>query len=187
MEKELARYLHELGLLKRIKRSGWWIAGIEDPESVAEHSFRAAVVACFLARQEGADAWKAATMALLHDTGEARVNDLHRLGRSYVDWSGVEEKVIADQTRNLPAALGGEVRTLLEEIRRGESAEARIVKDADGIECLLQAREYAAAGHDVEEWIRSSVDELRTESAKKLARAILAVRPHDWRRPAGGR
>ena len=41
-------------------------------------------------------------MALLHDTGEARVNDLHRLGRAYVPWSGVEEKVVVDQTRALP-------------------------------------------------------------------------------------
>ncbi|MBF0384955.1 MAG: HD domain-containing protein, partial [Candidatus Omnitrophica bacterium] len=35
----------EAGLLKRVKRSGWWVAGIKDPESVAEHSFRCAVIA----------------------------------------------------------------------------------------------------------------------------------------------
>ena len=27
----------EAGLLKKIKRSGWWVAGIKDPESVAEY------------------------------------------------------------------------------------------------------------------------------------------------------
>jgi len=39
-ETELAKYLHELGQLKRAQRSGWWLAGIRDAESVAQHSFR---------------------------------------------------------------------------------------------------------------------------------------------------
>jgi hypothetical protein len=39
---DMAKYLYEAGQLKRVKRSGWWIAGVKDPESVAEHSFRTA-------------------------------------------------------------------------------------------------------------------------------------------------
>jgi putative hydrolases of HD superfamily len=34
----IAKYLYEIGQLKRVKRSGWWMAEIVDPESVAEHS-----------------------------------------------------------------------------------------------------------------------------------------------------
>ena len=30
-------FFAEAGLLKHIKRSGWWVAGVKDPESVAEH------------------------------------------------------------------------------------------------------------------------------------------------------
>ena len=40
MHKEIANYLYELGVLKRVRRSGWWLAGVKDAESVAEHSFR---------------------------------------------------------------------------------------------------------------------------------------------------
>ena len=45
-----AGYLLELGMLKRAKRSGWWIAGVKDPETIAEHSFRTAVVGSVLSR-----------------------------------------------------------------------------------------------------------------------------------------
>jgi len=182
MEDHLARYLYELGLLKRVQRSGWWLAGVRDAESVAEHSFRVAVIAYVLAESEGADIGKALAMALFHDTAEARVNDLHRLARSYVEWSGVEERVVGDQTRRLPEKLGAKLRGLLAELREKTTLEARLVKDADRLECLLQAREYAQQGHAVEEWIGSSLDELETEAAKKLGKAILETDPGSWRR-----
>ncbi|GGP44124.1 hypothetical protein GCM10010214_16250 [Streptomyces abikoensis] len=38
--KGTAGFLLEMGMLKRAKRSGWWIAGVKDPETIAEHSFR---------------------------------------------------------------------------------------------------------------------------------------------------
>ena len=89
MEKDLVKFLYELGQLKRVKRSGWWIAGIENPESVAEHSFRTAVIAFILAQLEGVDPEKATVMALFHDMSEARTNDLHRIARRYVGWEEV--------------------------------------------------------------------------------------------------
>ncbi|GAA2641235.1 HD domain-containing protein [Paractinoplanes durhamensis] len=36
----IAAFGYELGLLKRVRRTGWWHAGVRDPESVAEHTMR---------------------------------------------------------------------------------------------------------------------------------------------------
>ena len=102
MGNDIAKYLYEVGQLKRVKRSGWWIAGIENPESVAEHSFRTAVIAYLLAEMEGADTERATFMALFHDAGETRTNDLHRIARRYVDWENVDKKVVEDQSKRLP-------------------------------------------------------------------------------------
>jgi putative hydrolases of HD superfamily len=41
----VASYLFEMGVMKHARRTGWWIAGVRDPESIAEHSFRTAVLA----------------------------------------------------------------------------------------------------------------------------------------------
>ncbi len=181
MKQGLTEFLFEIGQLKRVRRSGWWLAGIRDAESVADHSYRTAVIAYLLAQLEGADGGKAAALALFHDTAETRVNDLHRLGKSYVDWSGVEAKVVEDQVSGLPEKLAESIRSLTAEVRAKESTEARIVKDADQLECLLQAREYAEQGYDVEEWIRNATDSLTTESAKAIARDALEISPASWR------
>ena len=37
MTHDLAKYLYEIGQMKRVQRSGWWFAGIRDPESVREY------------------------------------------------------------------------------------------------------------------------------------------------------
>jgi len=177
----LAEYLHELGLLKLVRRSGWWLAGIKDAESVAEHGFRAAAVAFFLARMEGADAARALAMAIFHDAAEARTLDLHRLARKYIDGARAEAKASREQTGRLPRDLAGHLGGILDELRAGTTLVARVVKDADRLECLLQAREYQQQGYPVDEWIRSSMEELSTRSAKGLARAILRVQPR--RRP----
>jgi putative hydrolase of HD superfamily len=64
----IAKYLYEIGYLKHLKRSGWWRMGVRDPESVAEHSYRTAVIGYVLANLEGADPEKTASICLFHDT-----------------------------------------------------------------------------------------------------------------------
>ncbi|MCS7130781.1 MAG: HD domain-containing protein, partial [Archaeoglobaceae archaeon] len=41
---DLVKFIHEVGSLKLTPRSGWLKIGIEFPESVAEHSFRTAII-----------------------------------------------------------------------------------------------------------------------------------------------
>ena len=91
----------EAGLLKNIKRSGWWVAGIKDPESVADHSFRCALIAYYMAHLEKVDPFKAMAMALFIVIHEARINDLHKMGQYYIDFKEAEKKVFKDQVANL--------------------------------------------------------------------------------------
>src|SRR5262245_50965817 len=83
----------EAGLLKHVKRSGLWVAGIKDPESVAEHCFRAAIIAHYIAHAEGADPYRTVMMALYNDIHESRINDLHKMGHYYIDFKQAERKV----------------------------------------------------------------------------------------------
>ena len=72
----LTNFLYEMGLLKRYKRAGWLIAGVDNPESIAEHSFRTAIIGFLLAVMEGADPAKTAALCLFHDTQETRIGDV---------------------------------------------------------------------------------------------------------------
>jgi putative hydrolase of HD superfamily len=179
----IAGFLHEIGQLKRTPRSGWQLAGVDRPESVAEHSHRTSVIAWVLAALEGADPARASLLALFHDTAEARTGDSHRLAQSYlVDHRQRDERARHDQVRALPAVLAEALRALWADYEARDSREARIAKDADRLECLIQAREYAETGHPTDEWIESALAELETRAARDLAAAILSGKPSDWRR-----
>lgn len=183
MESDIAKYLHELGQLKRVQRSGWWLAGIRSPESVADHTFRTAAIAYFLALMEGANPERAAVIALFHDSAETRLNDLHRLGKQYVEWSEAEERVHRDQTSGLPRDVRERLAGLFKDYHSQGTPESRIARDADRLECLIQAREYQEEGYAAtDEWIDRSQGELRTPSAKRLADAVLRKSPASWRK-----
>src|SRR3989338_2226951 len=79
-EKALIEFFQNAGKLKNIKRTGWKLMGIKNPESVAEHSFRLAVMAFALAPRFGLDAEKCAVLALIHDLPEALAGDTPHSG-----------------------------------------------------------------------------------------------------------
>jgi putative hydrolase of HD superfamily len=181
VEKDIAKFMYEVGQLKRVKRSGWWIAGVKDPESVAEHSFRTAVIAYLLARSEGVDIGKTVLMALFHDMPEARTNDAHRIVRRYANWEDVDQKAFNEQSKRLPDEMAKQMITLFEEFEEEDSLEAKVVRDADLLECIVQAREYQVLGYtDVVDWIFNAQGALKTESAKKIASECLKTEPKEW-------
>jgi putative hydrolase of HD superfamily len=181
VEKDITKFLYEMGQLKRVKRSGWWIAGVKDPESVAEHSFRTAVIAYILAQLEGVNQEKVVSMALFHDMSEARTNDAHRIVRRYANWEDVDKKAVGEQSKRLPGEMGKRMVTLFEEFEEEASLEAKVVRDSDLLECIVQAREYQALGYtDVVDWIFNAQAALKTESAKKIASECLKTEPKEW-------
>src|SRR5918912_251677 len=63
------------GSLKEVRRQGWVDRGVADAESVADHSYRLAVLAWAVARARGLDAGRAVLIALVHDLAEAEIGD----------------------------------------------------------------------------------------------------------------
>lgn len=173
----IADFLFEIGMLKRTPRSGWQFLG-SGRESVAEHSFRAAVIAYTLARLDPTvDAGKVLRMALFHDLPEARTGDLNYMNQKYVQID--EARAVEDLARGLP--FGDELSALLEEFRAQATPEAVVVRDADHLEMLLQLKEHLDVGNrNAEEWIPFSLKRLRTEGARDLAQRILAGDSSAW-------
>jgi putative hydrolase of HD superfamily len=177
-----AGYLFEAGTLKRARRSGWWIAGVRDPESIAEHSWRAAVTGMMIASLEGADPSRTAMLCVLHDTPETRIGDIPKIGRDYLTAASAEA-VAADQTAECPPEVAATVRGAIAEFEAGETPESVCARDADKLECLVQAVEYRHQGvSTVQNWIDSSLTGLRTETARRLAAEILEADPLAWER-----
>ncbi len=170
----LAKFLLELGMLKRVRRSGWWAAGVDNPESVAEHSWRAAVIGYFLAKEEHADADKVVKMLLFHDVAECRIDDIHKLAARYLDKEAAGKKVVEDQSLMLPKDVAAEYIMLMKEMEGKQTKESIVAKDADWLECAIQAKEYVDIGYkNCSGWIGSVRKALRTESAKRMLKEVL--------------
>jgi len=168
--RNIVDFLFEAGALKLIPRSGWFKVGIKDPESVAEHSFRTALIAFLVTYLETGDfdrACRACVLGLIHDLDEARTLDLHKLSRRYVKIDG---DVLKDQLKSLPEEIGRRIEEEFKELRM-------FVKDADRLELLLQAKEYSEIYPSAMEYTKGL--EFNTETAKRMAE-VIRESDHRW-------
>jgi putative hydrolase of HD superfamily len=161
----LSRLAEAAGKLKRVRRKGWVDRGVVDAESVADHSYRLALLAWAVASGRGLDADRALRIALFHDLAEADVGDATpfdaALAAGGFDRARFDAPAPRDEARRaakharemvaiealagaLGAELGDELRTLVREYEQQASPEARLVKELDRVETLLQAEEYRA-------------------------------------------
>ena len=176
-----ADFFYEAGSLKRTTRTGWALARMANRESVADHSFRTALIAMTLASMVGADPDVAATIALLHDLPEARLGDINHLTRKYIDEPKPFRQVIEDQTEGLPPSVRDLIRERAGQWLEQNSAEAHLARDADVIESILHIRESLSERPGLESrWVDYLNSSIRTEVGRKALAEILSTDPDDW-------
>jgi len=110
-------------------------------ESVAEHCWRAALMAYFL-RDEfpEADMSKVIIMCLVHDLGECFTGDIPTFEKTDAD-EKKEEALLNKWVTSLPAPYAQEMSLLFEEMSRRETPESKIFKALDGLEAVIQHNE----------------------------------------------
>lgn len=71
--KDVLNFIFELGQLKKVKREGWRLIGMDNLESVSDHTLRAAQIGFILAKLEKYEnPLEVCTMVVFHDIGEWR-------------------------------------------------------------------------------------------------------------------
>lgn len=176
----LIEFLKFVGRLKKVDRTGWvtWKSlNIENPESVADHTFRTALLSMLAADIKNSkktdkrlDVEKILRMALLHEIGESIIGD----------WDYYAKKKLGSETKErkemeavkmllslLPEELGSDYWELFEELSRNETPEAKLVNSTDVLEMCVQAVEYVNAGYDKEK-LKDFCDGTYTPKMKEL-------------------
>ncbi len=152
--------------LKKRARAGWVKRGVKNAESVADHSWRAGLMAYMLA-PEGYDKDKMLKMGLIHDATEI-------FGEDYTPVDGIakeeKEKKERETAENyfklLPKNLQKEFRGLWEEFEERKTKEAQFVKQIEILEMLFQALEYETEENfkqDLTEWLEYEKNNRKTE------------------------
>ncbi|CAH1776081.1 unnamed protein product [Owenia fusiformis] len=143
---KLLEFMSKIGQLKRVKRTGWVLRRVQEPESVSDHMYRMAIMSMLLTPEKypNIDKERCIKLALVHDMAECIVGDI-----APADGISKEEKHKREQ--NAMSELGDliadeetqkEIHGLWEEYEHQSSEEAKVVKDLDRFEMVLQAHEY---------------------------------------------
>ncbi len=145
-EKEFVEFAKEIGKLKKIKRTGWISHGkIKDPESVAEHTFRTAILGMLVAKEMGLDVDRVVKMCLIHDLEEIVTGDILTIRKVKMDKENIR-RIEEDGIKKLLEILSPKLRDyfyeLWKEHEEEKTKEAKLVKIIDGLEMMMQAKEY---------------------------------------------
>ncbi|XP_060771812.1 HD domain-containing protein 2 [Neoarius graeffei] len=138
----MLRFMKLVGQLKRVPRTGWVYRNIKQPESVSDHMYRMAMMALTL-QDPSINREKCMKMALVHDLAECIVGDIAPADNiSKTEKHRREKEAMIHITGLLDEDLRKELYQLWEEYESQSSQEARVVKELDQLEMVLQAHEY---------------------------------------------
>jgi len=171
--------LLQLLALDRLPRTGWLLAGVPAPESIAAHSLGTALIVLALGpRLEPAlDVDRAVALAVVHDAPEALLGDLPRRATELL---GADAKRAAERraAEELLRPLSGTALERFEELRAGETRAARFVRLCDKLHLGLRLLGYARAGSRGLEEFRRGLEALDCTGfapCEELRTEILAV------------
>ena len=128
--------------LKGVLRQGWVDAGMEHPESVADHSYAAGIIAMLISDISGLDTGRVVRMALLHDMAEGITGDIVPGSMDPAKKRNMEQDAMDRILNSLPPPLKDLYREAWQEYVSALTPEARLVHDADRLEMGLQAHRY---------------------------------------------
>lgn len=173
----ITKLLFEAGMLKKTPRTGFRFLGSGE-ESVADHSYRVILIGYVLARlTPGVDRSKITEMCLFHDLAEARTGDLNYVYKDYVSVDSA--KAVDALTSDLE--FGEDIAGLIAEFKSGQTEEAKLARDADQLDLILELKEQYDLGNKyAEKWLEHILKRIITPSGQKLARHILETDFCSW-------
>lgn len=140
------KFFELVGLMKKIPRTGWINHGLINVESIAEHSYRTAVIAYILSLDLKCNSEKLIKMAMVHDMSEIITGDIvfeHGLlvdPKKQLKKEEMEKEAL--QRLSLITPSGNEMFKLWQEYNEQKTAEAQLLKQIDKLEMAIQALEY---------------------------------------------
>ena len=103
------------------------------------------------------------------------------MGHYYIDFREAEKKAFADQIADLEAQVHDALKAMRRDYELQTSADSIVARDADILECLIQAKEYADNGYPVARtFFKRAPDYLKTPTARKLWQQATRWDSHSW-------
>ena len=150
--------------LDRLPRTGWLVAGVPNPETIAAHSLGTALVVLALgpAVEPRLDVDRAVSLAVLHDAPEALLTDLPRAASECLP-SGAKAAGERRAAERLLVPLSELAWQRFEEFRAQATREARFVRLCDKLHLGLRWFGYRREGARVPGGFRKGLEALECD------------------------
>jgi putative hydrolases of HD superfamily len=150
-----------LSRLKTTPRTGWVHHGVKNPESIADHMYRLAML-CLMFPDPNLNHELMLHIALVHDIGESITGDFTPSDPISKEEKRQLETEAIDRIQHLLTEMNPHLSLSVKELwldyEYQRNQEAMLVKQMDKFEMLLQADEYEQqqGGMDLEEFFQTS-------------------------------
>ena len=172
----ISDFFFQIAGLKKLPRSGWKIKiGLENSESVAEHSYMMSVMAMILSDLKSLNSEKVIKMTILHDWAESKIGDFMPDEIGYDKKSELENYAMMEILESLPQSIQSDYQNIWNEFLVRETPEARLVHELDKLEMALQAKIYEkdVDPERIKPFIISAVEQIIDPDLKKILVDIL--------------
>lgn len=181
---KLLKLFGKFGILKEVKRTGWVLKGIKEPESIADHNFRVTIMAMILCDMyPKLNKSKVLELSLTHDWGTIALGDIiSEHGKEPV---GDKSAKHGDE-RNVTIALvkeldkdGRRYVNLWDEYDQQKTKESKFLKQIEKLEMTLQAYEYQKAGYPagvLNEFWENAEEYLKGKELEPIFRQLQKIR-----------
>ncbi|HJM79878.1 MAG TPA: HD domain-containing protein [Nitrosopumilus sp.] len=163
--------------LKNIPRKGWMDKlSIQNPESVADHSYSMAMMGMVISDLENYDTEKILKMILLHDLAESKIGDITPEQMSNENKNELENNAFNEIIDKLPEMIKIQFGEIWKEYQDNSSKESQIVHQIDKLEMALQAKIYqknTKTIKNIEPFIESAKTSITDKKLKELFTKII--------------
>jgi len=169
-------FFNTVANLKKIPRQGWIEkAGINNPESVADHTYSLTVMAMVLSELNHLDSNKAIKMSLLHDLAESITGDITPGIMPKDEKTMLENNAMNKILKKLPDDIQEKYQTIWKEYQDNQTKEAQLIHDLDKLEMALQAKIYSnhMSSETLKQFLHSATSGINNSEIKKILAKIL--------------
>lgn len=141
MDSDIFEFYSIVRKLKTTKRQGW-IDRKLNADSISDHAYGAMSIGWKLSEMEHVSGKKVVEMLLVHDWIMSSIPDVTPKSGRYTEKDSLEENAKTNIVNALGNTLGKRYLELFGEFKRQDTREAKVAREADKLDTLLQADTY---------------------------------------------
>ena len=173
----IENFIEKVLELKNVPRQGWKEKlEMNNPESVADHSYSTTVMSMIFSDLAGLNNEKIIRMALLHDLAESIIGDITPNSITKNEKIIKENIAMKQILKNLPNKIAKQYFEIWNEYQKNSSEESKLLHDIDKLEMALQAKFYQNKGiskEKLETFFNTAMKEIKNKNLRKILLNIM--------------